>query len=240
MDRKCILSEIIRTAQENGGQPLGREKFQKVTGIRTSDWYGKFWPRWGDALVEADFSPNQKTERLNDEYVLAAVARLTKELGQVPTWAELRIRRRTDKNLPSHTTIARMGSRTQLLEQLKSYCGRHSEFSEVAPICNQALEARPEAAKHSEVTVEAVFGFVYMIKSGGYYKIGRSNAAGRRERELAIQLPEKATTVHVMRTDDPNGIEEYWHKRFESKRMNGEWFQLTSSDIQAFKRRKFM
>lgn len=83
-------------------------------------------------------------------------------------------------------------------------------------------------------------GFVYLMKSGHFYKVGRSNSAGRREYELAIQLPEKAITVHTIRTDDPVGIEEYWHKRFDSKRKNGEWFALEASDVAAFRRRKFM
>ena len=47
------------------------------------------------------------------------------------------------------------------------------------------------------------------MKSGRYYKVGRSNAVGRRERELAIQLPEKANVVHSIKTDDPAGIESY-------------------------------
>jgi hypothetical protein len=85
-----------------------------------------------------------------------------------------------------------------------------------------------------------VMGFVYLMKSGRFYKIGRSNAVGRRERELAIQLPEKSNTIHSIRTDDPVGIEGYWHKRFETKRKNGEWFQLDVQEFNAFKRRKFM
>jgi hypothetical protein len=85
-----------------------------------------------------------------------------------------------------------------------------------------------------------VIGYDYLIKVGRHYKIGRSNAMGRREYELSIQLPEKSRTIHTIRTDDPSGIEAYWHKSFDSKRKNGEWFELTSVDINAFKRRKFM
>jgi hypothetical protein len=83
-------------------------------------------------------------------------------------------------------------------------------------------------------------GYVYLVKMGRYYKIGMTNSVGRREYELNLQLPERAELVHVIPTDDPAGIEEYWHKRFAAKNTNGEWFSLDALDVAAFKRRKFM
>jgi len=99
--------------------------------------------------------------------------------------------------------------------------------------------ATDEAARAKRPADEVV-GFVYLLQSGRHYKIGRTNALGRREREPAIQLPEKAKAVHSIETDDPVGIETYWHKRFEALRKNGEWFELGADELRAFKRRKFM
>jgi Meiotically up-regulated gene 113 len=79
-----------------------------------------------------------------------------------------------------------------------------------------------------------------MAKHGRHYKIGKSFDVPRRHREIAIELPEKLDVVHVIRTDDPSGVEAYWHKRFAAKRTNGEWFALAADDVRAFKRRRFM
>ena len=78
------------------------------------------------------------------------------------------------------------------------------------------------------------------MKSERYYKIGLSNAVGRREYELVIQLPEKPELVHQIRTDDSVGIEKYWHNRFADKCKNREWFELSVSDVKDVTRRKFM
>jgi len=70
------------------------------------------------------------------------------------------------------------------------------------------------------------------------YKIGRTKNPLRRECELGIQLPEKLTPVLHIKSDDPAGIESYWHTRFATKRKEGEWFALTPDDDRAFKRWK--
>ncbi len=95
--------------------------------------------------------------------------------------------------------------------------------------------------KDSESSPESsAVGYVYMLKHGSRreYKIGRTNSPVRREGELGIQLPEKLEPIHYIKTDDPAGIESYWHSRFAANRKEGEWFELTAQDVRAFKRWK--
>jgi len=45
MDKQHILEEIRRTAKENGDIPLGRQRFFTGTGIKDSDWHGRYRAR---------------------------------------------------------------------------------------------------------------------------------------------------------------------------------------------------
>ena len=60
----------------------------------------------------------------------------------------------------------------------------------------------------------------------------------RREGEVGIELPEKLKAIHYIETDDPAGVENYWHRRFADKRKEGEWFELRADDVRAFERWK--
>ena len=234
-----ILQEIKRTAEENGGKALGVRKFESETGIKENDWRGKHWTVWSDALREAGYAPNQLVVAYDSKVLLDKYARFAQQLGRLPTSSDLRLKAHNDSEFPHDRPFRRFGPKSQLVERLLEYCLNKEGFGDVIRMCKEYIPREQETADESTHQEES-FGFVYLIKSGRFYKIGKSNAAGRREYELAIQLPEKAKRIHVIRTDDPSGIETYWHKRFEAKRKNGEWFELNANDVAAFKRRKFM
>jgi hypothetical protein len=237
-----ILDEIKRTAAENGDTPLGEMRFRKTTGIKKHDWCGVYWIRWSDALAEAGYKPNKFGPAYDKVDLVQKYAALARELDTLPTEAHLRRRGRTDIGFPHPETFRRFGSKLRLVQEVAAYCRERIGFESVSRACDAYLSLPKQRPSNGSETVvaKADVGFVYLMKFGRFYKIGHSNAAGRREYELAIQLPGKLTTVHTIRTDDPVGIEAYWHNRFKDKRKNGEWFELTAPDISAFKRRKFM
>ena len=239
--KEHILSEIKRTAEDNGGKPLGRMRFEKETGIKEYDWYGKYWSRWSGAVSEAGYSPNRFNLSYDDDYLLKKLVELITELRSFPTNPEIRLKSHQDEDFPNQTTFrTHFGTKSELIQAVLTYCETHNVEDRIVEICKVASgkAARPKPRELPEEQGE--FGFVYLMKSGKNFKIGWSSSAERREYELKIQLPEKLELVHKIPTDDPVGIEKYWHNRFKDKRKGGEWFELSSSDVKAFRRRKFM
>jgi hypothetical protein len=64
----------------------------------------------------------------------------------------------------------------------------------------------------------------------GYYKIGKSRDPKIREATLQAEVP-SIELLHVIE----DNIETYLHKKFDSKRLRGEWFDLSQSDIDYIK-----
>jgi hypothetical protein len=240
MNKQQILDEIRRTAKANAGLPLGHKRFEQETGIGYHDWWGKHWGRWGDALQEAGFAPNTLQDAFSDEMLVEKLVAFIRELGRFPGNGDLRLKKRNDSTFPNDKVFdTHFGSRLRLRQAVVEYCSANPGFNDVPPLCGP-ISSNGESPKMEKTPATITVGFVYLMKSGKHYKIGKTNATGRREYELAIQLPEKLKTVHIIRTDDPDGIEVYWHRRFATKRANGEWFELSREDVDAFKRRKFM
>jgi hypothetical protein len=149
------------------------------------------------------------------------------------------LKHRNDPSFPSQSPFRRIGNKNQLTEKVLAYCYDNPGNEDIINICVGLLKSK-DTNLRGDKPDPINEGFVYLMKSGRFYKIGRSNHPGRRENDLALQMPEKLNKIHEIRTDDPTGIEDYWHNRFASKRKGGEWFDLDASDIKAFKRRKFM
>lgn len=239
VSKEEILQQVQHTAAENGGKPLGRLAFFTATGIKESDWRGRFWVRWNEVLRDAGFGPNTLTEARSETTLLSHFADLALELGKLPVYSELRLKKRTDPTFPNDKTFTRLGNKAQLLGKLHHHCLNHPQYASLIPLIDSALN-EGDNTPDSLTETESTDGFVYMVKMGKHYKIGRTFSVPRRHRELSIEMPEKLKPVHVIRTDDPIGIEAYWHKRFQVKCTNSEWFALSPDDIKIFKKRKFM
>ncbi len=239
MDKQYILAEIKRTANENDGKPLGWAKFSEKTGILKTDWFGKYWARWGDAVIEAGHQPNVFTPAYDENYILEKLISLIRELDKFPVKGEIILKRSREKDFPSYSAITRVGKKSELIRKIIQYCSGNEGYDDILEICEPITASKQIEPKTSTQDI-SISGYVYLMKSGRNYKIGKSNAPGRREYELSIQLPEETNIIHEIATDDPIGIEAYWHNRFKDKRKRGEWFDLSSEDIRAFKRRKFM
>jgi hypothetical protein len=239
-EKDYIIKEIIRTAEENDGNPVGKRRFATETGIGESGWCGVYWTRWGDAIKEAGYEPNTFHLPYESELLLSKLTDLIREFGRFPTNREILLKTRQDKTFPSENAFRRLGKQSEKIKKIIDYCNRHEEMADVLEICLPLLKDDDDDIDNKPIVENVEYGFVYLMKSGKFYKIGRSNDAERRTYDIRLQMPEKLDLVHKIRTDDPVGIEEYWHKRFKDKRKNGEWFELTRQDIEIFKRRKFM
>lgn len=243
MKKEHILSEIERTAKENDGVPLGIGRFREATGIRREDWYGIHWARWSDAQKEAGFEPNLfSLPAFNEEWMINKIIHLTRELEHFPTRPECRIRRQADKNFPNVTTIRnRLGTKAEVVQTVLEYCKSHSGFQDIIDICSpliDSLKKQVDARKNQDEIEDIKTGYVYMLKHGNRneYKIGKTFRLIRREGEIRLELPEEPRPIHTIETDDPSGVEAYWHNRFGKNRMRNEWFKLDASDVKAFKR----
>lgn len=237
MDRQHILAEIRRTAEANGGKPLGVRRLDSEAGIKEHHWQ-QYWPRLSDAQREAGLDPNSKTEAFGNDRLVALLVGLARELGRFPTQSEIQVKCNGHDDWPSSRVFDRsLGNKAQMMGLVAEHCRANPGNEDVLALCASAEVSvdKPDTKPNTSND-----GFVYLMKSGRFYKIGKTNHVGRRERELAIQLPDAAATVHSIKTDDPDGIEAYWHRRFAAKRKNGEWFDLDRADVAAFRRRKFM
>ncbi len=233
--KEKIVGAYNRLVKERGGTVIGERVFMRETGFSHHYWKGGYWRSWSAFQADAGYTPNSPNEKIADEVLLHRYAELALERNEIPSEADLMIKKREDPSFPSKAAFRRWGSQDALRAKAAEYCDGKEQFAPVLELFAQGISGSLDR----RLDLSNTAGFVYLLRSGKNYKLGRTNAVGRRLRELAIQLPQKPDTVHVIETDDPEGIEQYWHRRFSEKRQGGEWFALSPEDVKAVKRRRF-
>ena len=184
--------------------------------------------------MEAGHKPNSYGERLDPNEMLTQIAESCLAYGKFPSDRETELYARQNPGFPSRNAIRNhFVNRATLAAALAEWALKNPKYSDIVDIL-------PTLTKAETTAINAIdSGHVYLIRAGDFYKIGRSAELERRVKEIRIALPQAATLEHTIATDDPPGIEAYWHRRFAGSRANGEWFQLAKADVLAFKKRKF-
>jgi hypothetical protein len=227
---------LLRDVADAEGGDVSLRRFIELSGVGEKQIVGVHWPTWNAAKREAGLRASQFARpRLDEATIVQAFAGLLAELGKWPTESEMRLAKRRDDQIPSTRLLRALVSNGPFLAKLRAHCEADPRLAAVASLVSiriRELQRRP-------IDVETA-GHVYMMRSGRRYKIGHTSSPSRRHREIRLDLPERTDLVHSIETDDPKGIEAYWHNRFGEKRIRDtEFFELSASDVAAFKKRKF-
>jgi len=84
--------------------------------------------------------------------------------------------------------------------------------------------------------VKAPEGYIYVIRDmdiTGQYKIGKTNHPATRLYNFGVQLPIRTEVVLVKSSKNANEAEKVLHRRFRHVRQRGEWFKLSSTQLES-------
>jgi hypothetical protein len=241
---KTEIIDQIRLFVSENGKPPGKGAFFKFSAISEAS-ITYYWPRWGDAVKDAGFTPLTVPDLIDDSAVLVKLAELTMELGYFPTSKEYKIISRNRDDLPAEITVRkRLGGVENWVAKLRTFAHTNEEYFSILDILK--ITQRKSQSNNTKL----VKGYVYLRKLPGRYKIGHTTSIPRREQQHKTKTWEKSELLHVIETDDPKGIEDYWFRRFKEKNKKfvdnlsreitpTEEFYLAAEDIEAFCRRTY-
>lgn len=242
LKKQEILKKIKRYAKEIGKTPSEKQFYEHAEiGIHDLKKYG--WANYGELVYEAGLTPNKfdKTKYSYNQLCKFFIETI-REKNKWPTRGYLDVKHNKNFNFPGSSTFYnKLGLTGELAQTILEFVEDKKDCDNIIEICNSVIKKYKDQDKSSRGAVD---GFVYLGKQYGVYKIGRTNDLSRRQEELSTQAPEPMTYIHEIKTDDMKGVENYWHNKFKSKKskkgkkLRGEWFNLNSSDVKAFKRWK--
>lgn len=104
-------------------------------------------------------------------------------------------------------------------------------FAEHFPEYGSMEFGRAIPSDGSRYSNEPTVGYVYVIRSEYGFKIGKTVNIKQRTRLFEVKLPFPITVEHYARFEDYSEAERFFHQRFYSQRLEGEWFDLSDDDL---------
>ena len=147
-------------------------------------------------MTEAGYSPNTLQDSYPDDYVIEQLIGLIRDLGRYPVIREIKLRGHDDPDFPSHSVFQRRGNKAaELVAMVRQFCEARDGYDDVlrmiAPLNATAEDV--ETGTHDSPTA----GFVYLMKSGEWFKLTSQDVNVFRRRKFMCGLPERASTVHL-------------------------------------------
>lgn len=117
-----------------------------------------------------------------------------------------------------------------LEEKLLDVAVRNYQYAEkIASQKEDELRKKQERQRQQEI------GTIYLLRSQYGYKIGKTADFKKRTKLFSVKLPFKFDVLYHAEYANYHVIEEELHEKFKQKHINGEWFDLTYSDIEYIK-----
>lgn len=240
-DKNEIIQRLQIEARRCQVTP-SRDSFVHATGISQARIY-YHWPRWNDAVREAGLKPNEQQGAKSPSVIASHFLEAIRHYGEVPTNQHLKVfarqRKEEGHSFTAHSTFDNIGqSKFEKVDSALRHAKACNEWDDVIPILEDYLLTESVDRPVEEATT-LDYGYVYLVaehSESNCYKIGHTNDVKQRIQNLQTGSAASLQIVHEIKTDDMRGIEAYWHRRFESRRERGEWYRLSSKDVNAFKR----
>lgn len=120
------------------------------------------------------------------------------------------------------------------------FADRFVDLDEIEPSINDSEQMKSSSiggtlAIPRRLPTAAVSGYVYVIRSPYGFKIGKTVNIRSRTRLFEVKLPFPISVEHYAWFDDYTYAEHNFHQMFREKRLEGEWFNLTTQDIELIK-----
>lgn len=123
----------------------------------------------------------------------------------------------------------------EAFETAVEYCRRfYSQVSdqEIEKWNNSMMSRLARAESGQDEVGKLNTGYVYLAYAEtGQYKIGRSKSPIERIKVFKTKMPIDVTLIHTIPADNPAEAEKELHERYAGKRLGGEWFDLSGSDV---------